>query len=128
MKKYKIANGNMGYIHMKYPISVYQHNIGTTPHCAIACEYVASQPSLKAAWYNCEKAGWLWWIVSNLVGQGLLHKKYNRKTRQLRQRLSIATFEGDTLCDTIRKEVPYLAVRRAFGKYTRQYDKEHPIK
>lgn len=87
-------------------------------HCKASCDYVMTQPSLKAAWDNCPTSSWLWWIVDDLITAKVLDK-------DVMETLEGARCDGHTQqqeCESIRKVVPYKTILNAFKQLLRNKD------
>ena len=107
---------------MLHPISEYQETMQPFGHCPQAVDFIASCESLKVAWFSCPLSGWLWWIVDDMTTYGGMAKHHLNTVIELRKKYG----DNDGTLRLIRKEVPYLAVIRAWNRYTREYDVKYP--
>jgi hypothetical protein len=49
--------------------------LARTNACVGAVEWALTQPSLKAAWANCERGDWMLWLAARLSRRGTLARK-----------------------------------------------------
>ena len=85
-------------------------------HCQPARDYVKSQRSLKAAWYNCVQPAWLWWIADDLVTLKILDHSVVELISEVRNDDRLNYPES---CDAIREAVPYKTILDAFKQHLR---------
>ncbi len=112
-----------------HPMHVYHANVGCLNHCDEAQNWLANQPNFKKAWFSCTNPHWMWWIVDDLCYEytQTLDPRYFEALNAARKTAEKRDCTGPEICDAIRKVVPYIVVIRAFMRFVRKFDEEHPL-